>query len=320
MTSISSPQLDRLWEVTSRSSSTPPSARPCTGSCSSSRSRCPVPTTSASGRPSPSCRSSATPSGPIVGFFTGFVGNAIGDQISGWGVLTSWNWSLANGLVGLIAGLAPLYLARLMVTARSANRAIGGAIAGVDRGGRRVPVRLHRHGPAAARLQHGPDDRATSRSIIARPHRDDHPGPDPRLRLGAGQGAAGPLAAAAHGRGPMNFAPRYLGRGSWLARRDPRVLVLVVFFFVFTVDPDLGPAGRSSSCWSLALVYYRSAAIPLRAVRGKWAVRPLLRRACWCSVNTLITGGRRASDIPDDQLARLSSTCRSSARRSRPSP
>ena len=43
--------------------------------------------------------------GPIVGFFTGTVGNAIGDQISGWGALTSWNWSLANGFVGLIAGL-----------------------------------------------------------------------------------------------------------------------------------------------------------------------------------------------------------------------
>ena len=27
--------------------------------------------------------------GPIVGLFTGFVGNTIGDQISGWGVLTS---------------------------------------------------------------------------------------------------------------------------------------------------------------------------------------------------------------------------------------
>src|ERR1700752_2043488 len=31
--------------------------------------------------------------GPVVGFFTGLVGNAIGDQISGWGALTSWNWS-----------------------------------------------------------------------------------------------------------------------------------------------------------------------------------------------------------------------------------
>lgn len=43
--------------------------------------------------------------GPIAGFFTGFVGNAIIDQISGAGFLTYWNWSIANGLVGLIAGL-----------------------------------------------------------------------------------------------------------------------------------------------------------------------------------------------------------------------
>jgi energy-coupling factor transport system substrate-specific component len=68
--------------------------------------------------------------GPIVGFFTGFVGNAIGDQISGWGLLTSWNWSIANGLVGLIAGLAPMYLASMM-SRNLSNRAIAGAIAGV---------------------------------------------------------------------------------------------------------------------------------------------------------------------------------------------
>jgi len=48
--------------------------------------------------------------GPIVGFFTGFVGNAVGDQISGWGLLTSWNWSIANGLAGLLAGLIPVAL------------------------------------------------------------------------------------------------------------------------------------------------------------------------------------------------------------------
>jgi energy-coupling factor transport system substrate-specific component len=67
--------------------------------------------------------------GPVVGFFTGLVGNAIGDQISGWGALTSWNWSLANGLVGLIAGLAPLYLVQ-WVNGNIRQRAIGGAIAG----------------------------------------------------------------------------------------------------------------------------------------------------------------------------------------------
>ena len=67
--------------------------------------------------------------GPVVGFFTGLVGNAIGDQISGWGALTSWNWSLANGLVGPIAGLAPLYLAR-WTEGNVRDRAIGGAVAG----------------------------------------------------------------------------------------------------------------------------------------------------------------------------------------------
>ncbi|HYX11765.1 MAG TPA: ECF transporter S component [Candidatus Acidoferrum sp.] len=67
--------------------------------------------------------------GPIVGLFTGLVGNAVGDQISGWGLLTSWNWSIANGLVGLIAGLAPLYLAR-WVNGNLRDRAIGGAVAG----------------------------------------------------------------------------------------------------------------------------------------------------------------------------------------------
>src|SRR5258706_14546057 len=67
--------------------------------------------------------------GPIVGFFTGLVGNAIGDQISGWGALTSWNWSIANGLVGLIAGLAPMYLGR-WTGGSIPGRAIGGAVGG----------------------------------------------------------------------------------------------------------------------------------------------------------------------------------------------
>ncbi|MGH2446883.1 MAG: ECF transporter S component [Candidatus Limnocylindria bacterium] len=52
--------------------------------------------------------------GPIVGFFTGFVGNAIADQISGWGLLTSWNWSLANGFAGLLAGVFGVTLARML--------------------------------------------------------------------------------------------------------------------------------------------------------------------------------------------------------------
>ena len=67
--------------------------------------------------------------GPVVGLFTGLVGNMIGDQISGWGLLTSYNWSIANGAVGLIAGLAPLFLAGWLNRGLP-QRAIAGAVAG----------------------------------------------------------------------------------------------------------------------------------------------------------------------------------------------
>ncbi|HEX6139615.1 MAG TPA: ECF transporter S component [Candidatus Limnocylindria bacterium] len=50
--------------------------------------------------------------GPIVGFLTGFVGNVIGDQLTGWGAFTSWPWSLANGVAGLLAGLFATMWAR----------------------------------------------------------------------------------------------------------------------------------------------------------------------------------------------------------------
>ena len=69
----------------------------------------------------------------------------------------------------------------------------------------------------------------------------------------------------------MNVAPRYLGRGSWLARRDPRVLILAVVFFIFTV----------LQVWDLRVVllllliavgYYRTASIPWRHIRRNWTV------------------------------------------------
>ena len=44
--------------------------------------------------------------GPVVGFFTGAVGNMFGDALTGFGL--SPQWSIGNGLVGLIAGLAML--------------------------------------------------------------------------------------------------------------------------------------------------------------------------------------------------------------------
>jgi len=67
--------------------------------------------------------------GPVVGFLTGFVGNVVGDQLTGWGAFTSWPWSLANGAAGLVAGLFPLWMARRMTD--GTNRAVTAAVAGV---------------------------------------------------------------------------------------------------------------------------------------------------------------------------------------------
>lgn len=47
--------------------------------------------------------------GPAVGFFTGAVGNILGDFLTGWGVFPAWD--IGNGLVGLVAGL-PVILGR----------------------------------------------------------------------------------------------------------------------------------------------------------------------------------------------------------------
>lgn len=52
--------------------------------------------------------------GPIVGFFTGAVGNMFGDAISGFGL--SPQWSIGNGLVGFIAGLPALFASRKKAT------------------------------------------------------------------------------------------------------------------------------------------------------------------------------------------------------------
>lgn len=45
--------------------------------------------------------------GPAVGFFTGAVGNMFGDALTGFGL--SPQWSVGNGLVGMIAGMAWLF-------------------------------------------------------------------------------------------------------------------------------------------------------------------------------------------------------------------
>lgn len=45
--------------------------------------------------------------GPIVGFFTGAVGNMFGDALTGFGL--SPQWSIGNGLIGLVSGMWMLF-------------------------------------------------------------------------------------------------------------------------------------------------------------------------------------------------------------------
>jgi len=45
--------------------------------------------------------------GPVVGFFSGAVGNIFGDALTGFGL--SPQWSIGNGLIGFVAGMALLF-------------------------------------------------------------------------------------------------------------------------------------------------------------------------------------------------------------------
>ena len=45
--------------------------------------------------------------GPVVGFFTGAVGNMFGDALTGFGL--SPQWTVGNGLIGMIAGMVRLF-------------------------------------------------------------------------------------------------------------------------------------------------------------------------------------------------------------------
>ena len=88
----------------------------------------------------------------------------------------------------------------------------------------------------------------------------------------------------------MNITPRFLGRGSWLSRRDPRVLVLVVVVFIFSAIQVWDPR-VVAALLVLALIYYRSAAIPFREVRRNWTAAITLLSIV-VLVNTVLTGDR----------------------------
>ncbi len=87
----------------------------------------------------------------------------------------------------------------------------------------------------------------------------------------------------------MNIAPRYLGRGSWLARRDPRVLIIVIALFIFSVL-QVWDGRAIFGLLIVAVLYYRSAGIPWRQIRRNWAV-VFVFIGLIVVVNTFITGG-----------------------------
>lgn len=88
----------------------------------------------------------------------------------------------------------------------------------------------------------------------------------------------------------MNIAPRYLGRGSWLARRDPRVLVLVVVLFI-AAAAQVWDGRIMAGLLVLALVYYRAASIPFKDVKRNWIAAVTLLTIL-VLFNTILTGDR----------------------------
>lgn len=87
----------------------------------------------------------------------------------------------------------------------------------------------------------------------------------------------------------MNIAPRYLGRGSWLARRDPRVLVLVIALFIFTVL-QVWDGRVVFALLLVAIAYYQTARIPWRHIRRNWTI-VFVFIGFLVLVNMIVTGG-----------------------------
>ena len=90
----------------------------------------------------------------------------------------------------------------------------------------------------------------------------------------------------------MNVAPRYLGRGSWLARRDPRVLVVVVVLFIITAI-QVWDLRLMAGLLALALLYYRTAGIRFADVKRNW-IAAITLLTIVVLVNTVLTGNRLA--------------------------
>jgi energy-coupling factor transport system permease protein len=92
------------------------------------------------------------------------------------------------------------------------------------------------------------------------------------------------------------ITPRYLGRGSWLARRDPRVPILIGVMAALGVI-QVWDARIAIVLLVLALTYYRTAHIPWRAVRRQWAFA-LTFVSFLVILNTILTTGEISSLDP----------------------
>jgi len=88
----------------------------------------------------------------------------------------------------------------------------------------------------------------------------------------------------------MRAAFPYLGRGSWLAGRDPRVLILAAAIFVVGLI-QLRDSRHLAIVLVVALAYYRMAGIPWRAVRLQWGYL-LVVIFVFSFFNAIISGGR----------------------------
>jgi energy-coupling factor transport system permease protein len=96
----------------------------------------------------------------------------------------------------------------------------------------------------------------------------------------------------------VNIAPRYLGRGSWLARRDPRVLLVGLAFFVFSII-QVWDLRILAGLAVIAALYYRSARIPFGEVRLQWSYVAFFIGFV-VLVNTLLTGGELRGYTADE--------------------
>ncbi len=88
----------------------------------------------------------------------------------------------------------------------------------------------------------------------------------------------------------MRAAFRYLGRGSWLSGRDPRVLILAPLLLV-VASSQLSDIRQLLVVVVLAYGYYSLARIPWHSVRAQWLYL-LAVIGFYSLLNGLIAGGR----------------------------